>query len=257
MRKDPNRRGRAVGGPGQGGRAGSRRTRVMEPSGTPAVRTPLRHTSAHRREPARSRARACVCCGAVAEPQGAAPGLSAQANYRGSFLPPRPEKNAVEGQRMTDAFVEERRRGRGGEASGRAEWLGPRRTPTDKRAGCGRRRRALQSGGRALRQPWRRRMRGALSQRRAAPWPPPSAPPARLALERYLHRLVRHPALAASEVRGCTGCDLRDPAPPAGPEGASPLPGRRPADLPRLLSAPPSPLLAGAAAVPHRRGRLG
>ncbi|GFR52609.1 hypothetical protein Agub_g15124, partial [Astrephomene gubernaculifera] len=29
--------------------------------------------------------------------------------YRGFFVPPRPEKNAVEGQRMTDAFVEERR----------------------------------------------------------------------------------------------------------------------------------------------------
>ncbi|KAG2491671.1 hypothetical protein HYH03_010040 [Edaphochlamys debaryana] len=29
--------------------------------------------------------------------------------YRGYFVPPRPEKNAVEGQRMTDAFVEERR----------------------------------------------------------------------------------------------------------------------------------------------------
>mmetsp|Transcript_24550 Transcript_24550/g.53643 ORF Transcript_24550/g.53643 Transcript_24550/m.53643 type:complete len:672 (+) Transcript_24550:240-2255(+) len=29
--------------------------------------------------------------------------------YRGYFIPPRPEKNAVEGQRMTDAFVEERR----------------------------------------------------------------------------------------------------------------------------------------------------
>ncbi|GIL61481.1 hypothetical protein Vafri_15917 [Volvox africanus] len=29
--------------------------------------------------------------------------------YRGFFIPPRPEKNAMEGQRMTDAFVEERR----------------------------------------------------------------------------------------------------------------------------------------------------
>ncbi|GLI63759.1 hypothetical protein VaNZ11_006833 [Volvox africanus] len=29
--------------------------------------------------------------------------------YRGYFIPPRPEKNAVEGQRMTDGFVEERR----------------------------------------------------------------------------------------------------------------------------------------------------
>lgn len=32
-----------------------------------------------------------------------------QHKYRGYFVPPRPEKNAVEGQRMTDAFVEERR----------------------------------------------------------------------------------------------------------------------------------------------------
>jgi len=32
-----------------------------------------------------------------------------QARYRGYFAPPRPEKNAVEGQRQTDAFVEERR----------------------------------------------------------------------------------------------------------------------------------------------------
>ncbi|KAG2449349.1 hypothetical protein HYH02_005504 [Chlamydomonas schloesseri] len=32
-----------------------------------------------------------------------------KAKYRGYFVPPRPEKNAVEGQRMTDAFVEERR----------------------------------------------------------------------------------------------------------------------------------------------------
>ncbi|PNW78052.1 hypothetical protein CHLRE_10g462300v5 [Chlamydomonas reinhardtii] len=32
-----------------------------------------------------------------------------KARYRGYFVPPRPEKNAVEGQRMTDAFVEERR----------------------------------------------------------------------------------------------------------------------------------------------------
>ena len=31
------------------------------------------------------------------------------ARYRGYFVPPRPEKNAVEGQRMADAFVEERR----------------------------------------------------------------------------------------------------------------------------------------------------
>ncbi|EFJ49103.1 hypothetical protein VOLCADRAFT_90391 [Volvox carteri f. nagariensis] len=29
--------------------------------------------------------------------------------YRGYFVPPRPEKNAMEGQRMTDTFVEERR----------------------------------------------------------------------------------------------------------------------------------------------------
>ena len=29
--------------------------------------------------------------------------------YRGYFIPPRPEKNAVEGQRMADTFVEERR----------------------------------------------------------------------------------------------------------------------------------------------------
>lgn len=34
-----------------------------------------------------------------------------QAQYRGYFIPPRPEKNAVEGQRMSDAFVEERRAG--------------------------------------------------------------------------------------------------------------------------------------------------
>ncbi|GBF95905.1 sorting nexin 2A-like [Raphidocelis subcapitata] len=32
-----------------------------------------------------------------------------KARYRGYFVPPRPEKNAVEGQRSTDAFVEERR----------------------------------------------------------------------------------------------------------------------------------------------------
>eukprot|EP00878_Enallax_costatus_P047244 GHUV01057697.1.p1 GENE.GHUV01057697.1~~GHUV01057697.1.p1 ORF type:complete len:144 (-),score=35.07 GHUV01057697.1:606-1037(-) len=32
-----------------------------------------------------------------------------QAQYRGFFVPPRPEKNAVEGQRMSDSFVEERR----------------------------------------------------------------------------------------------------------------------------------------------------
>ncbi|KIY99426.1 hypothetical protein MNEG_8536 [Monoraphidium neglectum] len=40
------------------------------------------------------------------------PGWSSQevsARYRGYFAPPRPEKNAVEGQRMTDAFLEERR----------------------------------------------------------------------------------------------------------------------------------------------------
>lgn len=29
--------------------------------------------------------------------------------FRGYFLPPRPEKNAVEGQRMKDSFIEERR----------------------------------------------------------------------------------------------------------------------------------------------------
>ncbi|KAF6260499.1 hypothetical protein COO60DRAFT_1684872 [Scenedesmus sp. NREL 46B-D3] len=34
-----------------------------------------------------------------------------QAQFRGYFVPPRPEKNAVEGQRMSDAFVEERRAG--------------------------------------------------------------------------------------------------------------------------------------------------
>jgi hypothetical protein len=32
-----------------------------------------------------------------------------QAKFRGYFVPPRPEKNAVEGQRMSDGFVEERR----------------------------------------------------------------------------------------------------------------------------------------------------
>lgn len=32
-----------------------------------------------------------------------------KAKFRGYFVPPRPEKNAVEGQRMSDAFVEERR----------------------------------------------------------------------------------------------------------------------------------------------------
>jgi hypothetical protein len=32
-----------------------------------------------------------------------------QAKFRGYFVPPRPEKNAVEGQRMSDNFVEERR----------------------------------------------------------------------------------------------------------------------------------------------------
>jgi hypothetical protein len=35
--------------------------------------------------------------------------LCVQAKFRGYFVPPRPEKNAVEGQRMSDAFVEERR----------------------------------------------------------------------------------------------------------------------------------------------------
>lgn len=35
--------------------------------------------------------------------------LCLQAQYRGYFVPPRPEKNAVEGQRMNDAFIEERR----------------------------------------------------------------------------------------------------------------------------------------------------
>lgn len=35
--------------------------------------------------------------------------LHHQAQFRGYFVPPRPEKNAVEGQRMSDAFVEERR----------------------------------------------------------------------------------------------------------------------------------------------------
>jgi PX domain len=39
------------------------------------------------------------------------PPLCHQAQYRGYFIPPRPEKNAVEGQRMSDAFVEERRAG--------------------------------------------------------------------------------------------------------------------------------------------------
>lgn len=34
-----------------------------------------------------------------------------KAKFRGFFIPPRPEKNAVEGQRMSDAFVEERRLG--------------------------------------------------------------------------------------------------------------------------------------------------
>eukprot|EP00955_Chlamydomonas_euryale_P027287 287857-Chlamydomonas_euryale.AAC.1 len=33
----------------------------------------------------------------------------APCSFRGYFVPPRPEKNVVEGQRMTDAFVEERR----------------------------------------------------------------------------------------------------------------------------------------------------
>jgi hypothetical protein len=37
--------------------------------------------------------------------------LLLQAHFRGYFVPPRPEKNAVEGQRMSDAFVEERRAG--------------------------------------------------------------------------------------------------------------------------------------------------
>jgi hypothetical protein len=32
-----------------------------------------------------------------------------KARFRGYFVPPRPEKNAVEGQRMADAFIEERR----------------------------------------------------------------------------------------------------------------------------------------------------
>ena len=32
-----------------------------------------------------------------------------KSRHRGYFLPPRPEKNAVEGQRMTDNFLEERR----------------------------------------------------------------------------------------------------------------------------------------------------
>jgi hypothetical protein len=34
-----------------------------------------------------------------------------QAKFRGYFVPARPEKNAVEGQRMSDSFVEERRAG--------------------------------------------------------------------------------------------------------------------------------------------------
>eukprot|EP00879_Flechtneria_rotunda_P002097 GHRR01002277.1.p1 GENE.GHRR01002277.1~~GHRR01002277.1.p1 ORF type:complete len:327 (+),score=115.19 GHRR01002277.1:235-1215(+) len=34
-----------------------------------------------------------------------------KAQFRGYFVPPRPEKNAVEGQRMSDAFIEERRVG--------------------------------------------------------------------------------------------------------------------------------------------------
>lgn len=29
--------------------------------------------------------------------------------FRGYFIPPRPEKNAMEGQRMKDGFIEERR----------------------------------------------------------------------------------------------------------------------------------------------------
>lgn len=37
------------------------------------------------------------------------PAPSLQARFRGYFAPPRPEKNAVEGQRMADGFVEERR----------------------------------------------------------------------------------------------------------------------------------------------------
>lgn len=37
--------------------------------------------------------------------------LLLQAQFRGYFVPPRPEKNAVEGQRMSDVFVEERRAG--------------------------------------------------------------------------------------------------------------------------------------------------
>ena len=32
-----------------------------------------------------------------------------QAKFRGYFVPPRPEKNAVEGQRMSDEFLKERR----------------------------------------------------------------------------------------------------------------------------------------------------
>jgi len=32
-----------------------------------------------------------------------------KARFRGYFVPPRPEKNAVEGQRMSDAFIEDRR----------------------------------------------------------------------------------------------------------------------------------------------------
>lgn len=36
-------------------------------------------------------------------------GTLVQAHYRGYFVAPRPEKNAVEGQRMADGFVEDRR----------------------------------------------------------------------------------------------------------------------------------------------------
>jgi hypothetical protein len=74
---------------------------------------------------------ACVLLCMLLRARWSAP--TAQVRHRGVFLPPRPEKNAVEGQRMSEGFVEERR----------------------------------------------------------------------LALERYLNRLARHPTLAACQVRAC------------------------------------------------------
>lgn len=52
--------------------------------------------------------------------------LCLQKKYRGYFIPPRPHKNAVEGQRAKEAFIEERRCvagvGWGGKGEGAIHW---------------------------------------------------------------------------------------------------------------------------------------